>query len=103
MKCVRKRQDELQNRLLCFISLAGCVSYVRAHNTLSSYFFSHPHRSVVDMDGLINPYCTCSNKASNQPVITEEAVASGGRLFVGTVRERVSRPTTKTQKEQRAT
>ena len=42
MKCMRKRQDVLQNRLLCFISLARYVSYVRAHNTLSSYFF-HVH------------------------------------------------------------
>ena len=38
MKCVRKRQVGLQNRLLCFVSHAGGVSYVRAHDTLSHYF-----------------------------------------------------------------
>ena len=46
MKSVRKRQVGVQNRLLCFVSRAGGVS--------------HPHKTVTDMDGLINPYCTCS-------------------------------------------
>lgn len=38
MKCVRKRQVGLQNRLLCFVSRAGGVSYVRAHVILSPHF-----------------------------------------------------------------
>ena len=38
MKCVRKRQIRLQNRLLCFVFRAGDISYIRAHGTLSSYF-----------------------------------------------------------------
>ena len=62
MKCVRKTQGGLQYRLLCFVSRAGGVSYVRVHDTLSPYF-SHPRRTVADMDGLINSYCTCSKTA----------------------------------------
>ena len=38
MKYVRKRQGGLQNRLLCFVSRAGGVSYVEAHVTLSPHF-----------------------------------------------------------------
>jgi len=38
MKCVRKRQVGLQNRLLCFVSRAGGVSYVRAYGILSPHF-----------------------------------------------------------------
>ena len=38
MKCVRKRQIGLQNRLLRFVSRAGGVFYVRAHDTLSPHF-----------------------------------------------------------------
>ena len=38
MKYVRKRQVELQNRLLYFVSCAGDVSYIRVRTTLSHHF-----------------------------------------------------------------
>ena len=38
MKWVHKRHVGLQNRLLCFISRTGDVSYVGAYDTLSPPF-----------------------------------------------------------------
>ena len=38
MKYVRKRQGGLQNRLLCFVSRAGGISYVKIYGTILPYF-----------------------------------------------------------------
>ena len=47
MKYVRKRQGGLQNRLLCFVSRAGGVSYVKDYVTLS------PHFSLIHIELLV--------------------------------------------------
>ena len=75
MKSVRKRQVGVQNRLLYFVSRAGGVS--------------HPHRTVADMDGLINPYCTCS-KGSRNGSLGLSIASTGQHFHIKNQRERKS-------------
>ena len=44
--------------VLCFSCWRRLLRKSTCHSLTS--FLSHPHRTVADMDGLINSYCTCS-------------------------------------------